>query len=195
MVTGHGRGFKAGGTGGAHGHSKRGSYDAGTPQDIAKPGYGINANFDAAFAYHFGLSKLVIAAVNGPAAGVGRHWPGFADTCFAVPGIKFTTVMANSTCRRAEYGSGPDAAAYCRISRHRFAINQQGVFSGQAERIGFINQLFPLNADCEPGHARNSIATVALNQLRQDALQVYQDLHGDVASSVDTCRGRRCWMR
>ena len=66
VVTGRGRGFCVGGDSEAlTGHSKRGSYDAGTPQDIAKPGYGINANFDAAFAYHFGLSAGDCRSCNG----------------------------------------------------------------------------------------------------------------------------------
>src|ERR1700756_4627425 len=53
------------------GHSEKGGYDPGTPDDIAAPGFGVAPHFDAAFAYHFGIGKPVIAAINGAAAGVG----------------------------------------------------------------------------------------------------------------------------
>src|SRR5205085_11488880 len=48
-------------------HSERGQYDAGTPADIAQPGYGVDPAFDAAFTYHFGVGKPILAAINGPA--------------------------------------------------------------------------------------------------------------------------------
>ncbi|PKP62793.1 MAG: hypothetical protein CVT86_06875, partial [Alphaproteobacteria bacterium HGW-Alphaproteobacteria-8] len=52
------------------GHSEKGRYDSGTSDDIAKPGYGVADEFDATFAYHFGLTKPVIAAINGGADAV-----------------------------------------------------------------------------------------------------------------------------
>ena len=87
MVTGRGKGFCVGGDSQAlSGHADRGAYDPGISADIAKPGFGTDANFDASFAYHFGLNKPVIAAMNGPAAGVGLALACFADLRFAVPG-------------------------------------------------------------------------------------------------------------
>ena len=53
------------------GHAERGGYDAGTPPDIATPGYGTAPEFDADFAYLWGMDTVTIAAVNGAAAGVG----------------------------------------------------------------------------------------------------------------------------
>lgn len=41
------------------GHAQKGGYDPGTPDDIARPGYGVDPAFDASFAYHFGLAKPV----------------------------------------------------------------------------------------------------------------------------------------
>ena len=96
VVTGRGRGFCVGGDSQAlSGHADRGGYDAGISADIAKPGYGTDEHFDASFAYHFGLDKPVIAAMNGPAAGVGLALACFADLRFAVPGVKFTTARAS----------------------------------------------------------------------------------------------------
>ena len=58
---------------------------------LAKPGFGVRPEFDADFAYHFGLSKPVVAAINGPAAGVGLVLACYADLRFAAAGAKFTT--------------------------------------------------------------------------------------------------------
>src|SRR6478609_9504806 len=72
------------------GHSAKGGYDPGTPEDIAEPGHGVDPAFDAAFAYHFGVGKPIIAAINGAAAGVGLVLSAFADLRFSAPGVKFT---------------------------------------------------------------------------------------------------------
>ena len=78
VVTGAGRGFCAGAeSDDLAGHADRGAYDAGAPDDLATPGYGVRPEFDAELAYHFGIPKPVIAAVNGPAAGIG-----FALSCY-----------------------------------------------------------------------------------------------------------------
>jgi hypothetical protein len=92
VVTGAGRGFCAGAdTRALEGHVERGGYDAGTPPDLARPGYGVRPEFDADFAYHFGMAKPVIAAVNGPAAGVGFALACYCDLRFAAAGAKLTT--------------------------------------------------------------------------------------------------------
>ena len=189
VVTGRGRGFCVGGDSQAlSGHSERGSYDAGTPRDIAEPGYGVNPNFDALFAYHFGLSKPVIAALNGPAAGVGLALACFADVRFAVPGVKFTTAHGKLNLP-AEYGLSWMLPRIVGLGRANDLLLTSRVFlSEEAERIGFVNQL------CGPetvlkesqAYAKNLIETVAPESLRQTRWQVYQDLHGSVAASVNT---------
>src|ERR1700720_3593286 len=56
VVTGAGRGFCAGAdTAALEGHVERGGYDPGVGPDLARPGYGVRPEFDADFAYHFGI--------------------------------------------------------------------------------------------------------------------------------------------
>ncbi len=58
VVTGAGRGFCAGAdTAALESHVERGGYDPGTPAELAQPGYGVRPEFDANFAFHFGLAK------------------------------------------------------------------------------------------------------------------------------------------
>lgn len=189
VVTGRGKGFCVGGDSQAlTGHSERGSYDAGTPEDIAKPGYGVNANFNAAFAYHFGLAKPVIAAINGPAAGIGLALACFADVRFAIPGIKFTTAHGKLNLP-AEYGLSWMLPRIVGLGRANDLLLTSRVFmSDEAEQIGFVNQLYSpetLVAESQ-AYAKNLIETVSPESLRQTRWQVYQDLHGSVAASVDT---------
>ena len=104
VVTGAGRGFCAGAdTDALDGPRRRGGYDPGTPDDIATPGYGVRREFDHDFAFHFGLTKPVIAAINGPAAGVG-----LGARLLLRPALRGRRGQAHDRARRlglpAEYG-------------------------------------------------------------------------------------------
>ncbi len=92
VVTGSGRGFCAGAeSDDLAGHAERGAYDSGAPDDLATPGQGVRPEFDAELAYHFGIPKPVLAAINGPVAGIGFALACYCDLRFAASGAKFTT--------------------------------------------------------------------------------------------------------
>ncbi len=84
-------------------HVERGGYDAGTPDDIATPGHGVDPAFDADFAAFFGLDVVTIAAVNGAAAGVGLALACWCDLRVAVSGATWTTAHGKLNLP-AEYG-------------------------------------------------------------------------------------------
>ena len=187
VVTGRGKAFCVGGDSDAlSGHSERGGYDSGTTADIARPGFGTSPEFDAAFAYHFGLDKPVIAAMNGPAAGVGLALASFADLRFAVPGVKFTTAHGKLNLP-AEYGLSWMLPKIMGLGRANDLLLTSRVFtSNEAQELGFVNQLFSVEellSKCYE-YARNLIRTVSPNSLRETRWQIYRDLHRDVAASV-----------
>ncbi|MEM7364334.1 MAG: enoyl-CoA hydratase-related protein [Pseudomonadota bacterium] len=188
VVSGRGRGFCVGGDAEAlEGHSERGGYDPGTSKDIAKPGYGVDPAFDAAFAYHFGLQKPVIAAMNGPAAGVGLALSCFADIRFAVPGVKFTTAHGKLNLP-AEYGLSWMLPRIVGLGRANDLLLTSRVFtSDEAFQIGFVNGLHEAEVlmDATYEYVQNLVATVSPNSLRQTRWQVYRDLHRDVGAAVD----------
>ena len=187
VVTGRGRGFCVGGDSEAlSGHVDRGGYDPGISADIAKPGYGTDEHFDASFAYHFGLDKPVIAALNGPAAGVGLALACFADLRFAVSGIKFTTAHGKLNLP-AEYGLSWMLPKIVGLGRANDLLLTSRVFtSDEALSLGFVNQIFePAELlDRTVAYAHQLIASVSPNSLRQTRWQIYKDLHRDVASAV-----------
>lgn len=187
IVTGRGKGFCVGGDSQAlSGHADRGAYDPGISTDIAKPGYGTDPNFDASFAYHFGLDKPVIAAMNGPAAGVGLALACFADLRFAVPNVKFTTAHGKLNLP-AEYGLSWMLPKIVGLGRANDLLLTSRVFtSDEAFTLGFVNQIFKPEALLEQTreYAHQLIASVSPNSLRQTRWQIYRDLHRDVGSAV-----------
>lgn len=188
VVTGEGRGFCVGGDAEAlEGHAKRGSYDPGTTPELAKPGYGIAPEFDAAFAFHFGLSKPVLAAVNGAAAGVGLALLCFADIRFAAAGARFTTAHGKLNLP-AEFGLSWMLPRIVGLTRANDLLLTSRVFTAEeATEYGLMLEVLPA-AEVLPrtlAYARQLIDTVAPNSLTQTRWQVYRDLHRDVAHSVN----------
>ena len=188
VVSGKGRAFCVGGDAEAlEGHARKGGYDPGTPAEMAKPGYGVAPEFDASFAYQFGLNKPLIAAMNGPAAGVGLALACFADLRFAASGAKFTTAHGKLNLP-AEYGLSWLLPRMIGLTRATELLLSSRVFTAEeALELGLVNAVYPPDKVLEEAvaYARNLIATVAPNSLTQTRWQIYRDLHRDVGSSVE----------
>jgi enoyl-CoA hydratase/carnithine racemase len=192
VVTGAGRAFCAGADSRAlSGHVERGVYDAGTPDDLGSPGYGVDPRFDADFAYHFGLNKPIIAAINGPAAGVGLVLACFCDIRFAAPGVKLTTAHGRLGLP-AEYGLSWLLPRMIGLTRANDLLLSSRVFlSEEAAEMGLVNEVVPserLMARVME-YAGQLATTVSPSSLRVTRCQIYTDMHGDVASSVNRAQG------
>ena len=188
VVTGRGKGFCVGGDSDAlTGHIKKGGYDSGTGDEIERPGYGVSDDFDALFAYHYGLSKPIVAAINGPVAGVGLALACFVDIRFAAPGIKLTTAHGKLNLP-AEYGLSWVLPRLVGLGRANDLLLTSRVFySEEAVAMGLVNQLFDsVNIVQQArGYLHEMVRAVSPNSIKQTRWQIYKDLHRDAASSVE----------
>ena len=189
VVTGdpEGQAFCAGADLGAlEGHAEKGRYDPGTAEDIPTPGYGVDPDFDASFAYHFGLTKPVIAAINGAAAGVGLVLAAFADLRFAVAGAKFTTAHGRFNFP-AEFGLSWILPRIIGLTYANDVLLSSRVFTAEeAMNMGFLNKVLPAEAlmDHVLTYARTLADQVAPGSARETKHQIYRDLHRGAASAV-----------
>jgi enoyl-CoA hydratase/carnithine racemase len=187
VVTGAGRGFCVGADSKAlEGHVEKGGYDPGTPDPLAEPGFGVREEFDASFAYHFGLQKPVVAAINGPAAGVGLVLACYADIRFSVPDVKFTTAHGKLNFP-AEYGLSWLLPRLIGLPKANDLLLTSRVFtSNEAYDMGLVNRLVsPEDLLTETiDYARQMKESISPASLRETKWQIYADQHRDVATAV-----------
>lgn len=193
VVTGAGRAFCAGADSGAlSGHVEKGGYDPGTPDDLATPGFGVRPEFDHDFAFHFGLTKPVIAAVNGPAAGVGFVLACYCDLRFAATGAKLTTSHGRLHLP-AEYGLSWLLPRLIGVGRaNDLLLSSRVVLAEEAATMGLVNQVVAPDRLMEVvgDYATMLATTVSPGSLAATKRQVYEDLHQDVGTAVEDA-GRR----
>ena len=147
VLTGSGRGFCAGadltglqGVGDGNADAM-GAGDAEMAQ--ARPGDPAMEGFHGPYAYMMALRKPVIAAINGPAAGLGFAIAMFADMRFASDRAVFTTAFAQRGLI-AEWGIGwtlprlvgPAHALDLLLSARKFD-------AAEAEKLGVVNRTLP----------------------------------------------------
>lgn len=188
IVTGAGDAFCVGADSQAlEGHVERGGYDPGTPDEMAMPGYGVRPEFDADFAYQFGMAKPAIAAINGPAAGVGLVVACYADLRFAVTGAKLTTAHGKLNLP-AELGLSWLLPRLIGVTKANDLLLSSRVFlTDEAYEMGLLNAVLPSD-ELLPhtyNYVRQLIDTVSPGSLRETKRQIYTDLHRDVRAAVE----------
>jgi len=103
----------------------------------------VGAHYGGRFGYLLQCRKPVIAAINGPAAGLGLVLALYADLRFAASGAKLTTSFAQRGLI-AEHGIswllprlvGPAHALDLLLSARK-------ITAAEAERLGLVNKVFP----------------------------------------------------
>jgi enoyl-CoA hydratase/carnithine racemase len=188
VVTGEGRGFCAGADAGAlERHAESGTYDPGvTASELATPGYGVRPEFDHNFAYHFGIPKPIVAAINGPAAGVGLVLACFCDIRFAANGAKLTT-SAPRLGFPAEYGLswvlprlvGTGHAADL-LFTSRVVLAEEAAAMGLVNRALPQEELLPFTYE----YAARLASEVSPWAVAQTKRQLYADWHRDIGAAV-----------
>ena len=149
VVTGAGRGFCAGAdTKALTGIVETGRYGSGTSTDedrdpVPFAGHGVRKDFEHGFSYPYGLRKPLIAAVNGPAAGVGFVVACFADLRFAAAGAKLTTSFGRLGLP-AEHGVSWVLSRLVGTARAAdLLFSSRVVLAEEAERMGLVNAVLP----------------------------------------------------
>jgi len=187
VVTGNGRGFCAGAESeDLAGHAVRGSYDSGAPADLAAPGYGVSPDFDAEMAYHFGLPKPVLAAVNGPVAGIGFVLACYCDLRFAARGAKFTTAHGKLGLPAA-FGLAWLLPKLIGLPRALDLLLSSRTFDAdEAHELGLVTEVVdgPDLLAHVYGYARMLATTVSPASLAASKRQVYEAFHQSAAEAV-----------
>jgi enoyl-CoA hydratase/carnithine racemase len=189
VITGAGRGFCAGAdTATLDGHIERGSYDAGVVSDeLARPGYGVRPEYDHNFAFHYGIPKPIVAAVNGAAAGVGLVLACYCDVRFAAAGAKLTT-SAPRLGLPAEYGLSWVLPRLVGIGRAAdLLLSSRVVLAEEAAAMGLVNAVLPPDEVLPHSlaYARRIATEVSPAAVAAAKAQLYADLHGDVGTAVE----------
>jgi enoyl-CoA hydratase/carnithine racemase len=154
-------------------------YDPALSEEAARPGYGVRDEFDSDMAWQLGLSKPMIAAINGACAGIAVALAAFCDLRFAVEDAKITTVAAKIGLP-AEYGLSwilprlmgvTHAADLILTGRVATAdeLRHTGLFNKVLPREGFMDAVYDyarLLAAASP-----AAVTTAKRQLWSDVLQ------------------------
>jgi enoyl-CoA hydratase/carnithine racemase len=154
VVTGAGRGFCAGAdTQALTGIAETGVYGT---TDVTRPpadgndariageaAAGARADFEHGFSWTFGLRKPLIAAVNGPAAGVGFVVACYADLRFAAAGAKLTSSFGRLGLP-AEHGVSWVLSRLVGTARAAdLLFSSRVVLAEEAERMGLVNAVLP----------------------------------------------------
>lgn len=151
VLTGAGRGFCAGADmGGLQGTAETGTVTGGraalhpeTPDYVEVPGPDPRDDYPGRFGYLYSCPKPVIAAINGPCAGIGLVLALYADLRFADAEAGFTTAFA-ARGLVAEHGIGwllprlvGEANAFdLLLSARRFS-------GAEAAQMGLLNKALP----------------------------------------------------
>ena len=188
VVTGAGRGFCAGADAQAlSGHVAKGGYDPGTDAaTLSTPGYGVRPEFDHDFVFHFGLTKPVIAAINGPAAGVGLVLACYCDLRFAAAGAKLTTAHGRLNLP-AEYGLSWLLPRLVGVGRAmELLLSSRVLLTEEACELGLVNRVFPAEEllPATIAYAHELATTVSRRSLAETKRQVWVDQLRDIGSSV-----------
>jgi enoyl-CoA hydratase/carnithine racemase len=187
IVTGAGRGFCAGADVAAlEKEAAAGHYDDGLREEPARPGWGVRPDFDHPFAFHLGLTKPVIAMVNGPAAGVGLVLACFADVRFAATGAKLTTAHGRLGLP-AEFGLSWLLPRLIGAGRAADLLLSSRVVSGEeAESMGLVSRAVPVDRlrATTLAYAADLATTVSPTSLWLTKRQLYADLHGDLGTAM-----------
>ena len=198
VVTGAGRGFCAGAdmgvlqglAGGGAEVRARAAGGAGAAPRPAAGGLGpdVSAHYGGRFGYMMAVRKPIIAAINGPCAGIGLVFACFCDLRFASAQAVLTTSFAKRGLI-AEHGISwllPRLIGPARALDLLFSART--LTGAEAEQLGLVNDSFPAErfADDVSAYARQLVDSVSPRSLAVIKAQVWKTLFQDLDQALAT---------
>jgi enoyl-CoA hydratase/carnithine racemase len=191
VLTGTGRGFCAGADMNLLQKITPGGTATSTPdfEHDFNSGLGpdVGPHYGGRFGYMLQMRKPVIAAINGPAAGLGLALALYADIRFAASEAKLTTSFAQRGLI-AEHGIswllprliGPAQAFDLLFSARKLT-------AAEAERMGLVNRVFPQETFQQDvlAYARNLAQTVSPRSTAVMKAQIWKALHQDFNAALE----------
>jgi enoyl-CoA hydratase/carnithine racemase len=194
VITGAGRGFCAGADMGNLQKIRAEKWDerplARSDNDVEVPksdlGPDVSAFYGGRFGYLMSIRKPVIAAINGPCAGIGLVFTLYCDMRFAAAEAKFATSFAQRGLI-AEHGiswllpriTGTAHALDILFSARKFS-------AAEAERINLVNRVFPQEnfLALVMDYAKQLTDTVSPRAMAVMKAQVWKALYQDLNDAV-----------
>lgn len=196
VVTGEGQQFCVGADFKALDFYKAGDRDyveSVRPDEMAQPGHGINPAYDHDMVWHWGLTKPVIAAINGACAGIAMGLVSFCDLRYAAAGAKLTT----STPRLglpAEYGLAWLLPRIMGVSNAADVLLTGRIIAAEVMlRMGFLNGVFPAEQFLQSvmDVARSMARTVSPASAAVSKHQLYGELlTHDIGEAIEDSKRR-----
>jgi enoyl-CoA hydratase/carnithine racemase len=185
ILTGAGRGFCAGADMGNLNSIQQGAASGGRTSDSVRAvnnaiedGLDLPADFAMRYTYFPTVPKPIIAAINGPAAGLGLIMALYCDVRFAADAAVFTTAFSRRGLI-AEHGIswmlpklvGHANALDLLLSARKFS-------AAEALKMGLVNQVFPMTSfmDEVRAYADDMATMVSPRSIRVMKRQVYAAL-------------------
>ena len=193
VLTGAGRGFCAGADISLLGAvAKQGATEQVRERALRNPGTGgpegVRADFQNRYSYFLATEKPVIAAINGPAVGLGLVIALYCDLRFASDAARFSAVFARRGLI-AEYGM---AWMLPRIVGHANALDllfsARTIDAPEAVRMGLANRVFPQEGflDRVNEYAQNLTSNVSPRSMKVIKRQVYEAMFESLQEAFES---------
>jgi enoyl-CoA hydratase/carnithine racemase len=194
VVTGAGRGFCAGADmerlkkiqQSSEGRSAALAADP-EPAPPALPGLDVSRHYGGRFGFLFAVPKPLIAAINGPCAGLGFVFPLYFDLRFASAEARFTTAFSQRGLI-AEHGVAWLLPRLVGSSRALDLLLSARKFDGtEAERIGLVQRAFPQETFMRDvlAYARQLADTVSPRSMAVMKAQIWASAYQDFNASLE----------
>jgi len=159
----------------------------------AQPGHGVRPEYEHDLVWAWGLRKPVIAAINGPCAGIAVAIAAYCDLRYAVAGAKITTVAARIGLP-AEYGLGWILPRLMGVTHAADVLLTGRIFTAEeAQKMNFLNGVFSAEEFDEriAEIARNMARTVSPQAALETKRQLYAELMDlDVGACIEDSKRR-----